>query len=778
MFEVWKIGVVFTAQSNVAKVLNAHARAAQNANSAVDKQTSALKRYQAASDAYSKAVEKRTRTIQKWAQTGMEVGAAALAAGLMRGLDLAGQLERAMVAVGTATHTSGAALEKIRGQIIQVSGNTAQNPAIIAQEYAKVAESGFFNAATLQRIMPTLALFSDVQMLRNHMNPISAAKYGAEISHYFGAYGGSPEADKRLTDLYNYLNALGKTQPESLAMIARQAKYYANQMHQAGISDATIIALTDVMGQTGYASGRGGTGIQAIKKANDYLSQGMASKAAQAAAKELHLPEYFKKYGSTFNVEALTKWLNSQRKSMSDPKFAALIGKAFGDTARPFLTQLTTDQAQELYRRDKNQVMLATKPGNTLQDDQEKFMNTLFGRWRQFITNFDHILIEVLYPNLPVIEHALKGAADQFQVWAMYLHNHPDLGSTIFKTAVYTFGSLAAAAAVTGLRLAGTFKVFGDTMMLAARRVAAAEALVAAGGVVPVPGIPGRGGNGASRAAQGAEGVARDLSPGARAFAALNEFGKSIGVAGVMVFDALTFGLGRPALKAGRGLLRLIDRVNPLQWAFKAAGNGFWKLASWADKAAVAGGRMSGIFGRLTGALMKVATWAESLAGIPLGGIAAVFAAFNNARNATPDTDLQRAFREWAAKHPGQVYKEGSDANIDALYRKAHPENPYWGWSYDPITGKMRANGQKFAQDRYSRMGPLEPKGTVHVTNSLPTTNNWGGITINMPPGSPHDQGQKFADEIQRLKGVASRRQGAVSSVPGSLHGLLQEFNY
>src|SRR5579872_3289774 len=110
------------------------------------------------------------------------------AAMITHGVEAAAQLENAMATVGIVTGATAKQLEALRGVVMSVSGQTAQDAVTIANEMAMMArQSGGWTPAMVQKIFPGVALFADTRYLASggQQDPTEAVRTAMSFVHYF-----------------------------------------------------------------------------------------------------------------------------------------------------------------------------------------------------------------------------------------------------------------------------------------------------------------------------------------------------------------------------------------------------------------------------------------------------------------------------------------------------------------------------------------------------------------------------------------------------------------
>ncbi len=178
----------------------------------------------------------------------------------------AAQLERALTSVGIATNSnSQAARQRYAALAFRTSGITAQDVNTIAGEMAMAATSGLNDPAKLNDAFTRIAKAADVLwMSPKHINPIQSVQQMSTLAHLFGVYSGAP-----LQHMIDRSAQMMFVQPEALSKLVTQGTAFIGSAHAAGVSEEDIFKQAMTMGQTGFLSGRGGSGIARVI---EYLS--------------------------------------------------------------------------------------------------------------------------------------------------------------------------------------------------------------------------------------------------------------------------------------------------------------------------------------------------------------------------------------------------------------------------------------------------------------------------------------------------------------------------
>lgn len=398
---------------------------------------------------------------------------AAIGAAMIRdGVDAAAQLQIAMTNVGNATGATRTQLEGLRQTVLSVSGATAQSAVTIAQEMAQFARSSAFTPAQIQQLFPLVARFADVQFLARNADPTQSVKLGVQMAHYFKAW--DPTSMGVMLD---ELNRLMNVQGEDMSAVVRQARYFVPMATSLGLSTEQIMQYLALMGQTGFLLGRGGTGMerallgainapaltahmQAFKSAS-LLALGMVD----ASGKPTYLTA-----GGGLNFSELMTGLLAAREKFGAADFARMVYSIFGAQGQQLLMTLADPRVSGPHGQ-LDKIRAAMNRQQSIVDQQAAFMNTLWGAWRQFVTNWQNISISVFYPTLPALTHGFKFLAVELGNVVGFLTSHPNLGIGIAVTAFAMVAAAAAGAAITTWQL-----------ILAIRALSAAEVGGAAGG--------------------------------------------------------------------------------------------------------------------------------------------------------------------------------------------------------------------------------------------------------------------------------------------------------
>ena len=426
MMAAWRVAVILNAQMTGSgfNQLAANALAANRAVNGVNTSLLALK------------------------ATALSTFAAMGGAMLVHGITAAADLQRAMLGVGIATSTAGTKLEALRRVVMTTSMVTAQDPGTIAGEMAMAARSGMNQPAMLAALFPRLAKFADVQMLLRGTDPVDAIRSGVSLAHMFKAWD-----EKRLSHMLDQVNRLMSVQNEPLDRIVAQAKYFVPMATNLHMSIDDIMAYTALMGQTGFLRGRGGSGMgRVLLGAINATAASAITSHAQAlrygALYQLGMidahrkPLYVDEKGE-LQFNALMAGLVGARSRLGAVTFGVDVNKVFGTVAEQLLMTIADPTVQ----KRRAAIVAAMAKQDDVDTQQAKAMNTFWGAWRRFITDFNAIATNVFYPTLPRLAAELGYVANDFATIANFIFDHPRLGLDIAYTAFATVGGASVAAA-------------------------------------------------------------------------------------------------------------------------------------------------------------------------------------------------------------------------------------------------------------------------------------------------------------------------------------------
>ena len=438
--ESWLISVMMRFTSNGSRIMNELGNSASKANAILDTHTKKVNAATAAWERFSVAsVKAGTMFAGGFAATG--------AAAIVYGINQAAKLELAMTGVYAATGANLRQQSQLRNMVMQISGVTAQSATTIANELFMVGSSGLNDPKQLMAAFPQIAKAADVLWLSTMgtpkaVDPVHASMQMMKLSHLFGAYQGKP-----LADMVDAIVRLQMVQPDALAKVVTQARYFVPAALGAGVSiknlpQSDLMVLMASMGQQGFMQGKGGTGLAAFIQYMDKAPTLTAhlSKIQRASMIDLGL----------FDSSGRNKFLDShQNLKLGEAvhylgeKFDSMVkegrrGDFMADLYGAFLRQggaFTAAMLLPQVRAQRQRNILGMEriapPGTAVERLWDKYMHTTIGAWKYFVTNFENVWIYGFTPMLPTVTAFLRGLGYEFGRFGNTLKDHPGMAQAL-----------------------------------------------------------------------------------------------------------------------------------------------------------------------------------------------------------------------------------------------------------------------------------------------------------------------------------------------------------
>ena len=419
----WVVSAVIRFSSNGVATMRGLAVEAGRMNTVIDGQTSKIQRA-------TQALEGHRLKLMQVGATASGTFAVAGAAFSAYGIMGAAQLERALTSVGLATHASSPqAMQRYAALAFKTSGITAQDVNIIAGEMAMAATSGLNDPAKLTDAFTRIAKAADVLwMSPKHINPVDAVKQMSTLAHLFGVYSGAP-----LQHMLDRSAEMMFVQPDNLQKLVTQGRVFIGSARAAGVSEEDIFKQAMTMGQTGFLSGRGGSGIARVI---EYLSgaatmTGHLSKLQHSALYDLGLTTakgpagvlrtQFTDHGNLL-LGKVVEHLEAIRSRFTPVGFV-------GELQRAFLAQggryMATELTPSVYAKGQQNWGMMNAIG-TIDGMWKKYSHNFIYQWGVFWTNLENIPKATFFPLLPDLTNRFESWAGHLSKTVQYLAANPD----------------------------------------------------------------------------------------------------------------------------------------------------------------------------------------------------------------------------------------------------------------------------------------------------------------------------------------------------------------
>jgi hypothetical protein len=379
------------------------------------------------------------------AAIGLAGAGIALTSFVAHGMSEAGKLQLAMTNLQVATGANAAELKNLQSIAMDVSAHTSQSLTTIVQEAAMMANKGL-TKEQVTKLLPQFGAFADVQMRSHGTDPVHAVELAVQASHLLKAY-----STKDTSVMLEWLNKLSYTGAD-LGKTVTQLKYFGPIASTIGIKLPAIMQSLAAMGQTGFLSGRGGTGMQnTILGAIGAAAMTTSRQGKQQAADrglgltDQHGRFIFQRSGKMLWPEMLAQL--QKVASHTDPiKYTNMLIAAFGRPGGSFVAAMTSKAAAEQMVRTSSK----TSHLSSIATMQKQFLSTYDNTVNLLKTNLQTLVAVGFTPLILAVQPAIRHFADLVALFAKWALNNPTAVMRITVGLIATAGTAFAGAMTIG----------------------------------------------------------------------------------------------------------------------------------------------------------------------------------------------------------------------------------------------------------------------------------------------------------------------------------------
>lgn len=390
---------------------------------------------------------------QMMAGFGMIGGGFALAAPFIYAISKAAELQKQMIGIQIATGGTADQMDKLRVSIERASSTTIFSSLDVAKMAKLVSTSNTFSAPQLTALMPTIARFADVQAMMKGTPYSSSVLDAVKLMHLAQRY--SPQ------DVAPYFDELTKAtfmMPGGIGELRHALAYFMPMGKAAlGVDDKSSIMIAALLNRLGLQGSRGGTNLLAAmtRTIPGVFGSGLLKGKSFEALSDMGFIDKkghskFMKNGvfdtslwvqglASFVHNAITKDpLHGRERVMID------LNHALGVQGSKVAGLLSSPQAIEQLNLMFEQFQKLAETGaiqNTF------FQKSVAQQWKDSVTNFQNVMIELGMTLLPLATRGLHRLNDDLNILVDWMRkNH-----SLVRELAYGFLTLAAAMAFSGV---------------------------------------------------------------------------------------------------------------------------------------------------------------------------------------------------------------------------------------------------------------------------------------------------------------------------------------
>ncbi|MCF8566915.1 phage tail tape measure protein [Alicyclobacillus tolerans] len=420
--------------------------------SAVDKLTAPARAMAAQLGIVSKqteALQKRMASFKAMAVTGGVITGigGAMALGLVKAAESAGQLQTAVMGVKEALKLTNAEYTKAMNLSQTVGIPTIFSAVQVSGIMQAMATAGLTKQQVLNpAILRDYVNFADVQAQIKKENAPDVVSTAVSMAHQYQLY-----STAQITPFLNQLNAALLHTHETASEFGTTYKYIANQARTMGMGASSTLAATAWLGRMGFGNGRGGTNFADFLRRSIYGSSGKKADAAMQAAGFVQNGHsvFTTANGQFVGVPAAVKIMQdfAARFHGNANLMSPLLNSIFGTQGARIAMMMSSSGASEQYTNVQKQIAGTASISKT----QSDLNNTWAGKVKQLQTTLQDIGQAFGRSVMPVLLPVIKGLDDILGRVLKFEQQHPKIMKWIA-----TFASIATAVML----------VVGPTMLL------------------------------------------------------------------------------------------------------------------------------------------------------------------------------------------------------------------------------------------------------------------------------------------------------------------------
>jgi len=366
----------------------------------------------------------------------------------------AANMERAMLNLQIATHSSRKTMDAFRDSVYQTAFATAQSAPDIAAIYGAIASTSGLPASSLTpRFLSTVTKFGEIVQMKSagtqhEYTALEAATQLIELAHQYRAY-----TPQQIGTFAEMLHKATYFMPGGMSQFLTQSKYFTPLLAlSAGNVDAMrqSVLLGILLQQTGLGRGRGGTGVAAFER---QIIQGLAMTShAQSGRREALLKMgLIDEHGNTPFVRT-----NAQNQTYFDVIGALRQVQKYAESQTQGLTGTARSHAEEIFLRNAFSALgiqgslvglVAAGGGNqqmmnvlkrmekipSIAQDQAMRLNTFWGALQRDSRGIGSLGAALAGPEIKNLTPVLQRFGNALYHATMNLERHPATASGIFR---------------------------------------------------------------------------------------------------------------------------------------------------------------------------------------------------------------------------------------------------------------------------------------------------------------------------------------------------------
>jgi hypothetical protein len=268
---------------------------------------------------------------------GLTATGAVLGYGIVKGLDMAGQLQSTLITIQDTTGATTKQMQSLNDTILNTSANVSRFTDLDVAGFAQQLSSGGLGSMkNVQSLLMPMTQFADAQLYEGKVGAGSdAVNMAINMAHLMGHY--DPKSLFTSLDTFNKYSTMEPGSSDDLYQTLKYLAPSARMLHMDETSTMQMAALANRVGLTGthggtnaadmilrlipgYATGLGGKPAPAVMAAMQQL--GMVNSKGQS--------QFFNSKGQITNFSSMIQTLINDGKKFNPEQLTTLFGHVFG----------------------------------------------------------------------------------------------------------------------------------------------------------------------------------------------------------------------------------------------------------------------------------------------------------------------------------------------------------------------------------------------------------------------------------------------------------------
>lgn len=342
---------------------------------------------------------KKAMTAVTHLGVGLTVAGGVLGYGIVRGLNLAGELQSKLITIQDTTGSTTKQMLSLNDAILNTSANVSRFTDLDVAGFAQQLSSGGLPGGlkSVQSLLMPMTQFADAQMYEGKVSDGSdAVNMAINMSHLLGHY--DPAS---LMKSLNTFNQYSTMEPGSSDDLYQTLKYLAPSARMLHMNESSTMEMAALANRVGLNGTHGGTNAadMVLRLIPGYVMGmgGKPSPSVTAAMKQLGMvnsqgqSQFFSKNGQIVNFPQMIQTLINDGKKFNPEQLTTLFGHVFGAQGGRAATLFANPQMLEQLQMMENQLK-QTKSITQIQRDQQ---NAPLGQLQELKSNSMTAMIRV-----------------------------------------------------------------------------------------------------------------------------------------------------------------------------------------------------------------------------------------------------------------------------------------------------------------------------------------------------------------------------------------------